>query len=177
MFLEEKHMMPGLPLVKIKISHFNILCRLTAAPGQRAAGRPVLLPLAHHVRHLFVVKEAPLLLAQHLVHRVALRRLPEPDLGLDQLQDLSRSGTGVKLHRVEPSVHEVEPGVDGAPVDSAEDLLLARRPLPPPRTQRLVEASLRKSGVLSLLSHEVGRAFLEMSKQVFSDNFIHREND
>ena len=80
-----------------------------------------------------VAEKAPLLLAQHLLHGVTLRRLHQTDLGLDQLQDLVRDGAGVELHSVKPPVHEVEHGVDRAPVDSAEDLLLARLPpLAPP---------------------------------------------
>lgn len=40
---------------------------------------------------------------------------------------------------MELAVHEVEPGINGTPVDGAEDLLLRRGPLAPPGAKGLVE--------------------------------------
>ena len=63
----------------------------------------------------------------------------KPYFGLDEVEDFVGGCAGVELDGVELSVHEVEAGVDGAPVDGAHDLLLGGGPLAPPGTQGLVE--------------------------------------
>jgi hypothetical protein len=63
----------------------------------------------------------------------------EANLCPDQLKYFLRGGAWVELYCVELSVHEVESGVNRAPVDGAQDLLLRRGPLPAPGAQSLVE--------------------------------------
>ena len=85
-------------------------------------------------------KEGPsdMLSFPHL-HLPTLNVFTESDFRLDEVENFVGGGAGVELDGVELSVHEVEAGVDGAPVDGAHDLSLGGGPLPPPGPQGLVE--------------------------------------
>ena len=85
----------------------------------------------------------------------------ESDFCLDEVENFVGGCAGVELDGVELSVHEVEAGVDGAPVDGAHDLSLGGGPLPPPGPQGLVETlQTTQLGQWSLYSQMYSVSFL-----------------
>ena len=85
----------------------------------------------------------------------------ESDFCLDEVENFVGGGAGVELDGVELSVHEVEAGVDWAPVDGAHDLSLGGGPLPPAGPQGLVETlQTTHLGQWSLFSQMYSVSFL-----------------
>jgi hypothetical protein len=54
------------------------------------------------------------------------------NFGFHHIEDSSCGGRWIEFNSVILAVHEMEPGVNGAPVDGAHDFLLGGRPLSPP---------------------------------------------
>lgn len=63
----------------------------------------------------------------------------KPNFSSNELEHFFSRCAGVELNGVELTIHEMEPGVDGATIDCAQDLLLGWRPLSASRPEGFVE--------------------------------------